>query len=218
MRYFLNILLIALLSLQVQAQFKQIRNPIVIPSEPHLGDSVFVRLQSWTSAFTYSSGYFVEHIRDSFEIYHCVRNTPNPEIRVYDDTLFLGVLDTGDYIVHFSIYESARLDTCEFHYPLDSVTRFTVTLPTGVKNLEEGQLRCYPNPTDGKLFIVFGDLNQEIPKFKVFDSRAINVKRGNLCLDQSGTGLIDFYELPKGLYIVQIQIGYEIYYGKVVRE
>lgn len=141
------ILITCLFSLHdTNGQHMQVANPIIIPQNPEAGDSVFVCLRSWTSSITMSHGYVTNRIADSFEIYHCVHGFILTAIKDYNDTLFLGVLDTGTYVVHFTIYATSRGDTCEYLDPKDSTTTFKVNPPTGILFNPHPPLILYPNP------------------------------------------------------------------------
>lgn len=191
-------------------QFMKVFNPIIIPAAPQAGDSVFVRLQSWTSSVTTSSGYVTQRIVDSFDIYHCVRGFILTAIINYDDTVFLGVLDTGTYAVHFTMYATSRGDTCEYLDPKDSTTYFHVGRVTGLISDSPFQLDIYPNPANEFLYISgrnWDCRDCEVTCFSISGGRIANLTMEH----NQGVKQINVGKLLSGYYVLVIKDGNRVY-------
>lgn len=200
----LLLFLLSIWSFQSIAQTTQIANPIIIPPAPQAGDSVFVRLRSATSGFTFSFGYSLQRSNDSFDIFFCVRQTPVPEPRIYDDTLFLGLLDTGEYWVRFTIYETDRSDSCTYVNPIDSVTVFKVSLATGIRNNPEFQgLAIYPNPCKDYFYInrVESDGAASVTLYNQIGQAVFNRRYGE---EEANRIKMEVSKLEMGIYIVEM--------------
>lgn len=73
-------------------------------------------------------------------------------------------------------------------------------------NLEENNLNlslsAYPNPTQTQLILHIGNYNQEKLKYNIVSSDGKLLSQGSI---QSIETIIDFLQLPKALYFIEIQ-------------
>lgn len=186
------------------AQTTQIENPIIIPPVPQLGDSVFVRLRSATSGYTFSFGYVLRRSNDSFDISHCVRQTPVPEPRVFDDTVFLGVLDTGVYTIKFTIYETDNSDSCTYINPLDSTTVFKVSLPNGIQIGSRLQrLTVYPNPCKDYLYVEIAQSDYPT-SITLYNQLGLAVSEWRFGSGESNGFKLEVSKLVMGIYFIEV--------------
>lgn len=210
------ILCFSILSFWVNAQTKQIAKPIIIPEHPTVVDSVYVFLQSATSGLTTSFGYETRVKGDSIFIHHCVKGGVMTEPRIYQDTLNLGLLTEGEYILRFTVYSSSRGDTCDYKDPIDSSVTFQVTLNTSGSNIkpQKGN-RLYPNPTNGKQILELNIAHADGDEMHI----AIHDLTGKeltffslLAASEEGPVRIpiDLSRLPAGYYSIRVKIGGEL--------
>lgn len=73
-------------------------------------------------------------------------------------------------------------------------------------NLEENNLNlslsAYPNPTQTQLILHIGNYNQEKLKYKIVSSDGKLLSQGSI---QSIETVIDFLQLPKAMYFIEVQ-------------
>lgn len=73
-------------------------------------------------------------------------------------------------------------------------------------NLEENKLNlslsAYPNPTQNQLILNIGNYNQEKLKYNIVSSEGQLLSQGSI---HSNEIIIDFQQLPKALYFIEIQ-------------
>lgn len=73
-------------------------------------------------------------------------------------------------------------------------------------NLEENKLNlslsAYPNPTQTQLILNIGNYNQEKLKYNIVSSEGQLLSQGSI---HSSEIIIDFQQLPKALYFIEIQ-------------
>ncbi|MDX5320179.1 MAG: T9SS type A sorting domain-containing protein [Bacteroidota bacterium] len=195
------------LSPRVSGQHMQVANPIIIPESPKAGDSVFVRLRSMTTSVTVSNGYVQQRIADSFNIHHCVRGFILLAVKSYDDTLFLGVLDTGNYVVHFTMYATSRGDTCEYLIPHDSTTYFKVSPATSLVSYSIDEFRVYPNPSHGELNLTGIKSTLGVVTLSIYQVDGKRVHSQELPLSGGTDAKLKLEGFPNGLYFLELQDG-----------
>jgi hypothetical protein len=95
------------------------------------------------------------------------------------------------------------------------VFTYSIVAPVAVNPTEHlEQVRVYPNPSSGKINILFGSLSQNSVKIEILDSQ------GRLVVDhESASGeeskMLDLSLLPKGLYQLRLKSG-SGFYNKLI--
>jgi uncharacterized repeat protein (TIGR01451 family) len=102
----------------------------------------------------------------------------------------------------------------DFNAPVaTNTTENEILALTGIDDFEMGEIRLYPNPTTGELFITNSSPRNAVKSVEVIDTQ------GRLLLKQTGAGIskVDLGSLTTGIYLLRIQSEKGILVERVIR-
>jgi uncharacterized repeat protein (TIGR01451 family) len=102
----------------------------------------------------------------------------------------------------------------DFNAPVaTNTTENEILALTGIDDFEMGEIRLYPNPTTGELFITNSSPRNAVKSVEVIDTQ------GRLLLKQTGAGIskVDLGSLSTGIYLLRIQSEKGILVERVIR-
>jgi len=98
-----------------------------------------------------------------------------------------------------------------------TISRAISFFPVGVKQLNNTDIKIYPNPTQGRLNIQLADAFEGSSSVRILDVSGKVIFTGNLGLNQNETE-IDLSNYSNGMYMVQIQLGSETANYRIIKE
>ncbi|TAF35440.1 MAG: T9SS C-terminal target domain-containing protein [Cytophagales bacterium] len=143
------------------------------------------------------------------------------------DSWLLQTVDISEFtggLTNIVLYFNSDLDNQADGVYIDDLEVFTRVPkgtdpgPTAVRDAElETQLKLYPNPVTDKLFLSAPDLGKESVSIRILNTLGQELKR--ITHQSSETGVIlDVSELPKGVYMLDINIGNRLASKRFVKE
>jgi hypothetical protein len=96
--------------------------------------------------------------------------------------------------------------TDSLEWPL-SHNGWSYSNPTTVKELENSMtIQLYPNPSVGISTIEIKNSNENRVANEIYTLNGQRVQNGNLVLNDNGIGNIDYQTLPKGIYLLKVNV------------
>jgi len=209
------ILLVVLLSTSfTQFTFGQFESVKIIPENPTPDDNITVE---YSATFSYSGcslGDYSISLQGT-EIIATLKYNVGYAAALCSrvDTLTIGHLTKGNYLLITNTTDSRA-------YPHDVDTLYFTVGSVGTHEISKSQIMdLYPNPTSDLINIEFQLNNSETVSLTIYDLQGKTIATPTIGDKDQGKQkvTISTAHLPKGIYLVQMNVGKEIITRKIVR-
>ncbi|HZF99392.1 MAG TPA: T9SS type A sorting domain-containing protein [Chitinophagales bacterium] len=142
-------------------------------------------------------------IGDTILIDACYYSGMLTALQTYVDTINVGLLAPGTYVVRFIARISSDANQCVPTGQMqDSVLApFTVTVTNALQPVHQGVVKLYPNPASDRIHISLGGSHEIVSVMNALGATA----RPRLVLAAGDMATLDVSDLPDGIYTVSLR-------------
>ncbi|MEZ5059120.1 MAG: T9SS type A sorting domain-containing protein [Saprospiraceae bacterium] len=174
----------------------------ILPAIPN--DSVVTKLFKITGTFRLSEIYSQDVYQSADTIYveECYIMFPLDKSDVYYDTVSLGKLDPGTYVLNYQGIVADTFSICREDFRNDSIFTFEVKKYSNVPIVEDlEKFKIYPNPSADRVLQI--QSAEKLDAIEIFDLNGNLVKTLNE--NQSIGSTINLEGLSRGLFLVKVE-------------
>lgn len=172
----------------------------ILPDNPQSGDTIRIALHTYLN--TSEPIAWVDHQVNpgEIDIQGCFPVSVFGVGSYFSDTLIIGSLPAGNYLLHYTYYTSLSKDSCVRIDSADTSFTFKVSPPTVIRlPNRDNAIEIYPNPTTETLLI-------RTDKRIAIRWVSIRDMQGRLVREYAHleSGSLDVSELPQGMYLLYL--------------
>lgn len=174
----------------------------VLPDTPRVGDTIRVALHTYLNTQEPIAWIDSKVTPGKIDIQGCFPLSTLGPGSYYSDTIMIGPLSAGNYLLSYTYHNSPYKDTCVVLFSNDTTFFFEVFPPTGIQRPIPGiAINIYPNPVT-EILHIHTDKSLEVHRVSISDIQGRQVME--FPNSEDGTLDLDVSLLPHGMYIIHL--------------
>jgi len=189
-------------------------------SDGELVEELMVKNTTNKDLSVYCTQEIVQNVRGSASAFCWASCFSNPQSPYTSSpiTVKAGSTDSSSFSSHYDAMNNSGTVLFKYMFYADSISdtttvyiQFDVSSTAAVQKIQNRDLKIYPNPTNGILYLPQEIQNKEI---LIYDVKGAMVKK----VVKSSINQLDISDLHKGVYFVKIKTNNTLYHQKFIKK